>query len=494
MISRPAFALNVCLMAALCAMFSGCTKKLPDRTEPTAGYTPDFRLRFQAPREFIPKSKAHDPNKREYVLEWNRFTTIDDYRQSGVTGAAWDKQALEALELYCQTRVAALSGYVPGEIQTQIGEQATTAIKAGCRDPLIQYLHARYTLAQQGVSRETLAAAYDQAAEGIEQLGYSPIRKVYVNLRAAEAAMAVTPRGTNVPPRETFLRRAAIHHLNEALHDAKMPPVEADVISRQVWEIAQPSSVGRYDIEGLLIPTLKERWGDHAFACWICGSFYLDQAWRARGSGFADSVSPEGWKGFHDNLKKADEILRHGWKADPSSADIPVAMIRVCMGQNNPREEMESWFERAMTINTNSYEAVEAKAYYLLPQWFGNDEELLAFGRECVASKKWGGRVPLILPWCHHELHQYSHKDDKNYYAKPEVWRDIQSAYERYFELNPDDDSHRHNYASDAFRCGEYGAFLEQLPKFTSGTNYKWFGGKKKFDAMVQKAIANAGK
>jgi hypothetical protein len=73
-------------------------------------------------------------------------------------------------------------------------------------------------------------------------------------------------------------------------------------------------------------------------------------------------------------------------------------MITVELGQGRGRPRMEQWFQRAMSLSPNYYEACYAKLHYLQPKWFGSNEDMLEFAGECVNSSKWGGHVPLILP------------------------------------------------------------------------------------------------
>ena len=63
---------------------------------------------------------------------------------------------------------------------------------------------------------------------------------------------------------------------------------------------------------------------------------------------------------------------------------------------------MELWFDRAMELDPNDYDACYYKLYYLEPKWYGSVKDMLDFGRECVDSKVWGGRVPLVLTDAHY--------------------------------------------------------------------------------------------
>jgi hypothetical protein len=118
---------------------------------------------------------------------------------------------------------------------------------------------------------------------------------------------------------------------------------------------------------------------------------------------------------------------------------------------------------------------------------------MLEFGRECVQSEKWGAHVPLILLDAHISIQrQYidaSQKDD--YWKQPEVWADIKSAFDRFFELNPDAVSWYHNYAWYAYHAEQWDTLNEIIPKL-GPINYNFFGGKDEFDKMVQLAKQHA--
>lgn len=167
-------------------------------------------------------------------------------------------------------------------------------------------------------------------------------------------------------------------------------------------------------------------------------------------------------------------------------------MLTVIMGKSSGRDQMETWFQRAMALDTNFYEACHAKLYFLEPKWYGSAEEMLEFGRECAQSTEWGGRVPLILVDAHRALSGYLAESNRlEYWKQPEVWPDLKMAFDRFFELNPDEISWYHNYAWYAYHGEQWKVLNELLPKL-GPVNYDYFGGKEEFDKMVQLAKEHA--
>jgi hypothetical protein len=157
---------------------------------------------------------------------------------------------------------------------------------------------------------------------------------------------------------------------------------------------------------------------------------------------------------------------------------------------------MELWFSRAMALNPNNYEACKNKLHFLYPQWYGSRDEMIAFGRECVASTNWGGYVPIILVDAHTDYNTFSDNSDEEklaYWKQPEVWPDIKSAYDRFFELNPDATDIYKNYAWYAYHAEQWEAF-NQLVSKVRPEDYNFFGGKDEFDKMVELAGEHTGK
>jgi hypothetical protein len=217
-------------------------------------------------------------------------------------------------------------------------------------------------------------------------------------------------------------------------------------------------------------------------------------AWQGRGGGYADKVSEEGWKLFFERLAVAENALTNAWRLDPTNWRIPTVMIRIDEGRQKDRADMESWFQRAMAFNPNNYLACSYKLHYLYPQWYGSRDDMIVFGKECVASKVWGGTVPLILSDAHREywLPLDPSEEKTNYWKQPDVWPDIKVSFERFFELNPNATNWYHNYTWYAYHCEQWDKLNELIPKL-GPVSYNYFGGKDEFDKMVRLAKEHAG-
>lgn len=98
--------------------------------------------------------------------------------------------------------------------------------------------------------------------------------------------------------------------------------------------------------------------------------FMTAYAWQARGSGYANEVTEEGWNGFRERLAKAHTILDQS----KSLAPCPVwwsARMKVALGQQEPPAEYEALFQQAKALEPLFFGYDIARAYYLLPRWYG---------------------------------------------------------------------------------------------------------------------------
>jgi hypothetical protein len=136
---------------------------------------------------------------------------------------------------------------------------------------------------------------------------------------------------------------------------------------------------------------------------------------------------------------------------------------------------------------------VQNKLWYLQPRWYGSEEKCLEAAREVLKSDLYKGQVPLHLYHTHESLATFFKDTRPDYWTEPQVWPDIKACFERYFELNGDEVSWRHNYVMCAWRCRQWKALDEQIGKLT-WVRYEYFGGREAFDQMKEKAHAMAAK
>lgn len=427
-------------------------------------------------------------------LDWNFKTLVDAYQKAGHTNPKWDEPAKRALTELARSRSRCTeSNEAWGLI---ISTNCIAAMDAGCDDPMIRYLYIRFCMNQTN-SPKAFADAFCETALEMEKSSYPNIRKFYEWQRAGQQVIYTYGYGTNVPPEVVRLGiwNLAATNLVDALSDRTMPPEEAYDACHEILGVWRGGKDQYYSLYHCIEKQLPDNWTNAPIILLLKGEAYIEMAWQARDGGYADKVTPEGWKLFAEHLAEADTALEKAWQLNSKDERIPIQMIRVDEGLQKSREEMELWFTRAMTINPNCYEACEHKLHYLYPQWYGSREAMVAFGRECLTSTNWGGNVPLILADAHREYWLYLNDSEEksNYWKLPDVWPEIKAAYDRFFELNPDAIGYYHNYAWYAYHAEQWDMLNELIPKL-GPVNYAYFGGRDEFDKMVRLAKEHGSK
>lgn len=439
-----------------------------------------FALPFHAPGAASSDKAQKDSD--DHVPQWNRETLVIDYQRHGSRNPKWDDSAILALETFAKIRGGSKppKQYIPA-----IADATKTAITNGCDDPMIKYLYARFVLPNEKHTSEDHANIYASIADALEKGKRSPIRKFYAALRASE--------GFNMQTASTV---AALHHwreeakryLLEVANDKEAPGKEV----AEAWTLLL-DTVGKKakeydDFYFSLESIVFKNWPSEPDLYLQKGRFYADYAWKARGNGYADSVTSQGWSQYGQRLDVAEAALTKAWELNPHDERIARAMLTVELGQGKGRPRMEQWFQRAMALNTNYYDACWAKLYYLQPKWYGSRDQMLEFAAECLNSTKWGGHVPLIVIDAHDEIAKTLGPDARQaYWKRPEVWTDLHMAFEKFFRLNPDATGWHHNFALYAYRAEQWDELNKQIG-LLGPVNYDYFGGKENFDEMVRLA------
>ncbi len=463
------------------------------RQEATESQTPAPRRaqprhsRLQAALDSLRDVKfEHDPARRPLVLsepaanrrDWALRALEHGYAQGGGTNSRWDSQMHAVFQAY----VDYSRGSATEATYAALTNAVLTAVAAGCHDPMLRYMQVRYWLTDDEGSWEQCALASLDTFRAMFDSHYHPAFKFIVGYRALVAARKAD-RGCDRSGALCLVAAA----MQDLARDTNAPLEEVYEPAFSWLDLTSAKGWTPYALKDLL-PIMEANWkrGDAWFR-WQ-GMAELKLAWDDRGTGWAKTVSETGWEGFRRHLDAAQSDLETAWRMNPTNAQTAYLMMRLELGQGQGHARMEQWFDRAMALATNYYDAANLMSYYLEPRWYGSEDEALEFARSCVTSTNWGGEVPLVLPDLHHSLAAY-HKlaDSPAYWHRREVWDDVKSAYDRFFELNPGEVGYRHNYARDAYLCGHYSEFLAQCRLFPS-TNFVYFGGEDQFREMLRTA------
>lgn len=447
----------------------------------------------------IPQDPQWNKMRETVTLPWNRKTLVEAYNKVGKKDPRWDKPAREALEAAARYFTPHVNQSVKVE---EIYTPAKKAVDAGCDDPLILYLYARSAYTPNYPGPKVLEQRYLAAANGMKRSSYPPLRRSAALQKAAE----VMAYRKDLTPQE---RQDAIHLLDRALallpvslkqdernldtdsHQSEMPMQVVETLRKLNGDYQ--AAFDHVDERLAKIPDLKEKRLQtilKAIRLQTRGIFLIRSGWEARGSGFANTVTEEGWKTFHERLTEARKVLHESWELKPNDYRTANFMLMVEKAIGGDRDEMEKWFERAMKAFPMNKKACEQKLDWLDPKWHGNLEDLMAFGRACRDTKNWEAGITLQLADAHFRASQHLDKEEKTRYLRSqEVRGDIQKVYEEYLKHYPGDNEERSRYAAYCYVCGLYTESDKQFKILGDDFHY-FFQWPKKWMEQVRAYVA----
>ena len=171
------------------------------------------------------------------------------------------------------------------------------------------------------------------------------------------------------------------------------------------------------------------------------------------------------------------------WLKDPSNVIPPIRLMKIELLDPKGRETLEKWYQRAIAAFPHSYDARGQKLTYLLPEWFGSEEEMIDFGRECLADNDWIGKIPLTLIAAHQAIEKRSGKGP-DYYKASAVWNDIQTVLQAGIKHDPNDWVLHSLYAYYAAITGHKDIALAEFEILGDNVLIETFGSKARYDEL----------
>jgi len=109
---------------------------------------------------------------------------------------------------------------------------------------------------------------------------------------------------------------------------------------------------------------------------------YAEYAWAARGDGYSDTVTDNGWKLMGERLEKAKSLLDEATTLTTKCPEWYRVMLQIALGQGWEQEQESELFHQAVASEPDYYYYYQAQALFLLPKWNGEDGDSSKFAEE----------------------------------------------------------------------------------------------------------------
>jgi tetratricopeptide (TPR) repeat protein len=336
-------------------------------------------------------------------LAFNRRTIVEAYKAVGTKDERWDAPAIELLE----GGVKLMSEAPDTPPAAEVLRRSKALIEKGCADPMVLFIYAQALHAT--APGEAADASFKLAASKFETSRYPAFRKAI----AAEAVREAWRRSSRQQEAEQA-SASVLRHLKEAIAQREYAGEEEWLFWEHWGETLDrlaPEQLGNLYEQARKDDAMP--WTTNMLG----GQYHVKAAWKARGTGWAHTVKPEGWRGMTEHLAEARRLYTAAHELNPKVPFAAGLMIPVAMGSSEQASvEMRQWFDRAVAARLDYIYAYHALLLGMLPRWHGSHEEMLALGQECLATKRFDTNVP----WQFAEALQRIQQDEE---GGIEFWR-----------------------------------------------------------------------
>lgn len=109
---------------------------------------------------------------------------------------------------------------------------------------------------------------------------------------------------------------------------------------------------------------------------------YLGYAWAARGNGYANTVTPEGWRLFEERSKQATKVLIDAAALPSKCPHWYEVMQQVALAAGANKNQHRAIFEKAIKFEPLYFAYYQRYAIALLPKWEGEPGDIRALADE----------------------------------------------------------------------------------------------------------------
>jgi WD domain, G-beta repeat len=116
----------------------------------------------------------------------------------------------------------------------------------------------------------------------------------------------------------------------------------------------------------------------------VMAKVQIHHAWEARGSGFAYTVTEEGWELFRSRIAEAHRLLDDALKLGPQDGQAYARFLDVARAEGLPRDATQAILDEGMKVDPTYMWMYTSMAEYLLPRWHGEPGDVERFAAEIV--------------------------------------------------------------------------------------------------------------
>ena len=387
---------------------------------------------------------------QKWAREFRIRQWLEGYEKRGRRNPACDAEAEQFIRIYIARNYGGLEATNTLSLEA---ESDRLAQNPDCTDPLVLTVAADNNI-------EVFAAIhlFERALDAFPESHHKAYPQLY-------ASVGITRFLSDHPERITALDASSLKLLGSCFTDGSFLPGD----QQEIGEIfINGWGSGFFERNAVAICQITHEAGPayQWLALTLDGERQINEAWKARGDGYSNTVTKEGWKGFNNHLAEARTTLTQAWNLQPGFPLAPCRMMTVALGDSGA-DEMRLWFDRTVSAQLDYPQAWSGMRWGLRPRWYGSENAVLALGRTAVNTGRFDTDVPRKFFDCISDVEsEMELPSGRHIYGRADIWPELQKMYQGYISeqsQSPYRSGWRSGYAIVAYFAGKYDVAAEQL-------------------------------
>lgn len=163
------------------------------------------------------------------------------------------------------------------------------------------------------------------------------------------------------------------------------------------------------------------------------------RAYKLRGSGYAHTVSPEGWRGFYEYIRRGREELENSKTVSARNPAWYATMFEAAKAESWSPERFLAHLTEAVQAEPTYYDIYFSALNYFYPRWGGSKQEMAAFVNDAVkiTTNIEGKSLYARIYWSSLSFGHVTY--NKFYEVLPAEWPEMKASFEDIIARYPSD-------------------------------------------------------
>ena len=224
------------------------------------------------------------------------------------------------------------------------------------------------------------------AVPGEPVTSLAPTPETFGKAEVAGNAETVVQASAPAAPPKVYTWPEAEAMLEEARQARNERPSALDELSSRYNFISHPSFTQSQNLAEHIakLEKWREEFPQSPALLVVLAKACVSHAWEARGTGFAYTVTEEGWELFNSRIAKAREFVDEARKLAVKDGEAYDTLLVVARAEGLPLEQTRAILEEGMRVDSAYAPMYATMAEYLLPRWHGQPGDVERFAEEVV--------------------------------------------------------------------------------------------------------------